>query len=83
MIKVFFPILLVALVCFDVAFSTAWRDCGSTTGKVIKVEIEHCEKRHRCILTRGKNITLGITFESSKNPPFPPTFPTKKFIVQC
>ncbi|CAG9836121.1 unnamed protein product [Diabrotica balteata] len=59
-------IFLVFVVFFGACVATDtvnWSDCGSTAGEVKSVVVANCPG-DRCILKRGTNATLAITFIS-------------------
>lgn len=57
-------ILLVSLMTFTCAEVVKFIDCGSTSGKVIMVDIDPCPSQP-CQLKKGQDYTVNVTFVSN------------------
>lgn len=47
------------------AINVRYKDCGSQVGVINSVSVEPCDK-DPCVLQKGKNYTIGVTFTSAE-----------------
>jgi len=64
MMKFCFVVFVGMLACSD-AINVKYRDCGSQVGAVSAVSVDPCTSQP-CVLPKGKNYTIGVTFKSAE-----------------
>uniref|UniRef100_A0A336L530 CSON004915 protein n=1 Tax=Culicoides sonorensis TaxID=179676 RepID=A0A336L530_CULSO len=58
-----------AVICclVSIAYALTFEDCGSKIGKFTKIDVAGCNTdKKACVLKRGSNASIGITFETTK-----------------